>query len=459
MSTTAVFAEEDEVDKAVKEYNAGNIDRALPLLIDAVKKDDKNGKAHYYLGLAEQKLGQKADGIRQLETAVKLLPTGMVQSMAKQALSDANGTPEQQQQQQGWFNLQNMGNNIWNFFGGGQKTPTGAAPAKPAEPWFKPPDIFKPMRDMAPDWFHGHDNSTHPSGISGASIMHMGEMQGYVEQSHHNAKWVSDPVGVTSFFEAPGLDQNWNVWIWRFRRAINLVLTRHMLHDLTNETTGKAAVVFSLDKDGNLKGYIYATTADDALNKCLVDSIKALNHNKWLEFPPSSHIKGWNFAMKWDFARLLDYIRIVRARQKELETKMAMTSTDAKLKANAKGAHATIGKLPKTKKETKVAVIVPAVSVKTGVSGQIMPKAKPVELKAKPLSLTDVIGKNVLPPPDFEDVLDAMNLDALETEREMDEEQLLKEEERAKREKGELPADTPPNPPEGTQPVAPAEQH
>jgi hypothetical protein len=445
----ACAADKDLVDRAVKEYEAGNMERAIPLLIQAVKEDDGNGKAHYYLGLAEKRLGKSADAIKQLEGAIKLCPTPMLQALVKEALSNGAAPPAQQQGQQhsndpfGW--LSNIGSNVSGMFGGAQKPAAGNSADGSQWPWFRPPDLMAPVRDLVKNtrqWIKSNgpaksNGGTAPPGSLAAGIIHMGELQSLVGESH-TARWVSEPGGVQAFYQAPEFTPEWDRWIYQFRRAINIILTRHLLHETNGETEGTASVVFSLDKDRNLKGCVCSGTGDDTLKQCMVETIKELNHNKGLAFPKTA-ITGWNFRMQWDFGRLLSMIKLVRERQEEiakLAMKKATTTldTNAKLKLAQEGAKAKIGKLS-TSTRTKVAVRVATINVKTELVGQILPKAKPLELKAIPLKLSDLIGKNVAPPPDFADVVDAMYMDALQMQQQQQEEAQKTEAEKEKEKK------------------------
>src|SRR6185369_6828040 len=143
------------------------------------------------------------------------------------------------------------------------------------------------------------------------------------------------------------------------------------------------ACAFSVDKHGNLRGQIYASTGDDTLNKCLLETIRDLDHSRVLAFPPYSKINGYNFRMKWDFGRLLTYIKAYEAEKQKQETKIAtsttakITSTDAKLAENKAKAE----KLAAAKKLE----VEPA--VKTAVFAKII---KPAELKAVALKLSDM---------------------------------------------------------------------
>jgi hypothetical protein len=71
---------------AIQEYNAGNLDKAVSLLMQELKKDPESGRAHYYLGSALKKVGADANAVHELEMAIKYCPPGTIQALAKQAL-------------------------------------------------------------------------------------------------------------------------------------------------------------------------------------------------------------------------------------------------------------------------------------------------------------------------------------------------------------------------------------
>src|ERR1700722_15881385 len=73
------IASDPLIQKAIEYYNAGNLTQAIPLFVQDLKANPDNGTAHYYLGLALKKIGQDANAINELETAVKVCPAGLTQ--------------------------------------------------------------------------------------------------------------------------------------------------------------------------------------------------------------------------------------------------------------------------------------------------------------------------------------------------------------------------------------------
>jgi hypothetical protein len=440
VAATSAFADANAlVDQAVSEYQAGKIDRAVPLLLQALKEDDKNGKAHYYLSCALRQLGQKEEAASQLEMAVKLCPEGMLQSLAKQVITNPNAVLDKPNQRQNtpqnggsWWDgiltaVQNSTAGLWKMMpGAAAPSPSPNSSATPKSTGlftFQMPDFTAGIREMYSNTrkmirttFHGeHKDEARPGSNSAATVISMGLMQELASSSHEPdlANKVSQPGGVMNYPQAPEFTPEWDQWIFRFRRIFNIVLTRHLLREAKSETTGTANVIFSLDNNGKLIGCIFSGSASDTLNNCLLQTIREIDHSRFLRFPASSRITGWNFRMQWDFGQLLTYIKLYRERQAQIQklaAKQAALNTSAKIKSASQASLAAqIKKLPPTKPQ--VAQTPPPLRVKTGVAGMVLPKPKPAELKAVPLKLSDLIGRNVAPPPDMQDVIDAMNLD------------------------------------------------
>jgi tetratricopeptide (TPR) repeat protein len=410
----AVEQQDKLLKEAVQFYNAGQVDRAIPLFLQDLKENPNNGTAHYYLGVALKKAGADANAISELEMAAKLLPAGVTQTLAKQALHagfeedvvvpPAPSAKTTAPAPQNWFS------SVLSFFQPPAPAPTAPKPiVTPSFPSM--PDLMQPVGDAWKDtrrWIRKQSNlvgigkkpsTTRDNGSGEPDVIPMGEMLGLAEDSRSlNPRSQSHSSGVVRFSQAPENSAEWDLWIRKFRKTFDAQVFRHMFKDAKNEKTGIASVIFSVDRDGHLRGCVYTATADDTMQQCLLKAIRELDKSYVLAFPPGSGVSGWNFRMTWNFGKALTFVRMVR----EQRAKEAARPTFVKIDLNAiikakqqEQLAAQAKKLADKKKadlqKTKLAVRVPPPPVvKVGVSAQLIPKPKPVELKAVPLKLSDM---------------------------------------------------------------------
>jgi len=389
------IASDPLIQKAIEYYNSGNLTQAIPLFVQDLKANPDNGTAHYYLGLALKKIGQDANAINELETAVKVCPAGLTQTLAEQALHAGLAPEKKAEAPPVWSSL--MAAATGNLFGV-ETIPTARGVS------IKPPDLAGPLSDTIKNgkrWLKNGGppaESSHRVGGSrpysvAADVMSLGDLMELANQSRSiDARWRSNPNGVVRYSQAPEFTPDWDHWILVFRKAFNRQLFRHLGKNYRDEKGGMASVIFSLDKEGHLRGCIYESTADDIVNQCLVETVREMNGTYILAFPPTSHVTGWNFRMNWNFARALAYIKASRERQAIAEAKARILTTEAKLKQKSLEAaqKAKAEKLAQLPDKKTAAKIVPSLQVRQKVSALLMPKAKPLELKAVPMKLTDL---------------------------------------------------------------------
>ncbi len=400
------------VDKAVNAYQKGDYEGALKMLTDDLKEHPNSGTTHFYISRALKKLGKSDKAIEELEAAARLCPPETISSIAKYVLKEGEGDPFQKPTINftvpQW--VQDASNGVSGLW--------GAKPSKPATITWTAPDMSGPFKEMYKNgskWvkdikkqMKGKKSSGGNGGAGGggggyqssvAETIPMGEILEYVDQSHTNpelAKWSSHPEGVATFRQAPENTREWDIWIERFKRSFQYLLLQNLAKDATTQTGGKAKIVFSVDKNGNLRGAIYQSTADATLNKCVVNAIKRLDRSRVLIFPYESRCTGWNFTMEWDFRILLNHIRRMRERQQEqlaeaerrvradVEARLLKEKQDAALKAQQEKLKEDQKRLAEAKAKLK---LLEALKVKTQVSGVIVPK---LGVKAKQLTLADM---------------------------------------------------------------------
>lgn len=404
------------IKQAIKEYEAGHYEAAVPMLLKDLRENGNKGEAHHYLQLALQKLGQPEGAIDELELAAKICPPDAIEAMAKQALSKENlaslldpnapnlapisttPVPPVDPPKQDWFSA--LSSNVASAFG--MKKPE-SSPSSSLDLASSPmPDIFGSVRNAAKDakrWIKKSVSKAsgampHRGINTSADVISMGELSALIEESR-DTKWQSKG-GVQQFDQAPEFSPEWDAWIKKFRRQFNHILLRRLSLKAKDETQGATGVVFSLDDSGHLRGAIYDSTATDGLNECLMATIHDLTGSRLLTFPENTHISGWNFRMRWNFAKFLAVIKHFRASQNlarlAADSAFATVSTDAKVRQikEAEALKAQQMKLAAAKKTTIAKLTQPELQFKTNVAGLILPKAKPLELKAQALRLTDV---------------------------------------------------------------------
>src|SRR5262249_55566693 len=133
LTTGAAVAESQSlIDQAIKEYEAGHYEAAVPLLLKDLRENGSDGKAHQYLGLAMKKLGQSEEAVNQLEMAAKICPPGAIEAIAKEAITKEGLTKEA-------------------LLGGDDETAPAVQPTKPvAQP---PQDFFSQVTGNVQTFF------------------------------------------------------------------------------------------------------------------------------------------------------------------------------------------------------------------------------------------------------------------------------------------------------------------
>lgn len=403
------------VDKAVNAYQRGDYEGALKLLTEDLREHPTSGTTHFYLSRALKKLGKSDKAVEELETAARLVPKETIASIARYVLKEGGDDPFAKPTIQftvpQW--MQDASNGVSGLFGG--------KPAKPATFTWTAPDMGGPFNDMrkgANKWIKDIKNQFKqfkkgqgggaPGGRGpgggyeswAAETVSMADILALVEKSHTDpslAKWSSHPEGVAEFHQAPENIPEWDYWISRFKRSFQSLLLSNLARDATDQVGGKVWIVFSVDKNGNLRGHLYSSTADDeVLNKCAVKAIKRLDRSRILAFPPESRVTGWNFTMEWDLRILLNHIRRVRFEEQrrlaaeqqarlEVEARLKKAQQDAALKAKQEKLKEDAKKLADA--QTRLKLIQANMQIKTNVSGMIVPKAG---IKAKQLTLADM---------------------------------------------------------------------
>lgn len=403
-----VWAEDSKklIEAVKREYKAGNYKKAFRLLKKDMDEHPDNGTTHYYMGLVRKQLGQDMPALRELELAARILPAETLDAYVEQAEKYAKtGNLELPEKPQPKDWLTEISNSVTDFFSG-QKKPQKIE-KKQSTPWQMPDlmagadEIYRNARKMIKQ--HSPKHKRKPGYQSwAAQTMSMADIQDLVRKSKvvNKNNWSSHKEGVLSYRQSPRDTPSWDYWIARYKRSFQYILMSHLAKEGEIRPYGAAACIFSLDNKGNLRGHIYASTASAKLNKCLLKTIKELNHSRVLKFPKDAKVTGYNFQMSWNFGKLLrfiSYVRAVKAKRLAMIEAQKAKAEALKLKAekDAKAKLLAKKKLKAKKaRERKLALLrkkraKPDV-IKTKVLGQIIPKPKLVAVKAKQLTLKDV---------------------------------------------------------------------
>lgn len=415
----------DVMRQAIDLYSQGRLEEAAQLLQRDLREHPDSGIAHQYMGKILEKQGYDKQALQEFETAFRLIPQGVVDAGIKTAVQGASGKTSTASQSQkpgtNWF--ESMWNNAVDsttrFFGGTpaprQTTTTGSSTPfnlesdpTSAMPFWLPiamPNLaqnikkfYKDSRKRIINMVHKNSQQNTPSGWHPYKSISMADLEDIIEkcQKMDTEKWASHEDRVRMYPSTPPDSREWDFWISRYRRAFQFILLHHLEEYAKDETRGATSIAFSVDKNGRLRGCIFATTSNDNLNRCLLETIRDLNGSRILKFPANPPIDGWNFTMSWDFRRML---AIVKARREAREKMLAMQnakedeftklSTDASLLAQK-----VLEEGKAEQQRLRLAKLEESLVRKTEVSAMIVQPAKPVELRATALKLSDVLMNN-----------------------------------------------------------------
>ncbi len=420
-----VFAQPSDVMRqAIDLYSQGRLEEAAQLMQKDLRDHPDSGVAHEYMGKILEKQGLDKQALQEFETAFRLIPQGVVDAGIKTAVSEVTGkpgaSPPSIKPAGSWF--ENMWNNTVDgatrLFGGtpaphptSTSTPNSQIPFNlstdptAAMPFWLPiampklaeniKKFYKDGRKRIINMVHKHQEQNAPGGWHPYKSISMAELEDIIEKCQRMPaeKWASHPDRVRMYPSTPPDTRDWDFWISRYRRAFQFILLHHLEEYANDETRGATSIAFSVDKYGKLRGCIFATTSNDNLNRCLLETIRDLNGSRILKFPTNPPIEGWNFTMSWDFRRML---AIVRARREAREKLLAMQNAkeDAFTKLNTEAmqlAEKTLEQAKAEQEKLRIEKLEESFVRKTEVSALIVPKAKPVELRATALKLSDVL--------------------------------------------------------------------
>ncbi len=181
---------------------------------------------------------------------------------------------------------------------------------------------------------------------------------------------------------------------WQVQTSLGFVLLRRLNKEATDQVHGAAACIFSVDRAGNLRGQVYATTADPALNKCLVEAIRDLNHSRVLAFPSTTHqrLEFPNVLELWVYLAIVDAYREQQKREATIEALLKIVKEDTAIKALLAKDKEKIARAKKLadEKALKAKLIKPVPDAKVEVSGRVITAGAERELQAVAIEMKDL---------------------------------------------------------------------
>lgn len=356
---------QDWLQRGQQDYAARRYADAVSSLSMAVSKDPSNDIAHYLLGNALLRIGHTEHALQEYQRAYATTGSPEIDTNCRQVLRT--------------YHMQ--------------------LPAKESR-------VKSSWRQTLP----------------GVGVRSLNEITSAAEQRVSQSAGATDshPDGIPVFKTVPefsgGTGASWNRWIEDFRWNFESIFARE-LGRRREAAWGKTKMVFSVDAQHKLRGRIVATDAPRFFNDGLLATTRRLDGNRVLSFPPSTAVAGFNFTMGWDygahtkakedvFASLNQTragIRNVGA-DRAVAGKLSADNAGGKL-LNKPGSGNVSGKLVDAAGEKAsgklldqhgsgalAGSLMPTFS--TDLSGIILPKARPTELKAQPAkSLEDVKTK------------------------------------------------------------------
>ena len=371
----------DEIDwlqRGISEYSAGQYNQAVSSLSLAASKNEQSDLAHYYLANALLRIGHKSRALQEYEKAANTSQTAEMYKNCAQVLKAYNATvPPPPPLGQGIRRR-----SVLDQYQTSSLTKINALAAQKS-------DSSMPFAD------------SHKDGLE---------------------VFKCSPEGT------PELKADWDQWIERYRLTFGSTLGPRVRAANIGKLSGRALMVFSVDKNRRLRGRIVKSDAPVMFNYFLLETTRRIDHSPVLDFPVASALPGYNFTMTWNYgasrngtdtvAELLRTEAVLRQQALNATAgRLATNNTNASLlnqplnsasgklfnnntnasMLNQQALNANAGRLSTNNTSATLrnseldAAMMPQFDAK--VSAQILPKQLPVELKASPLTLDPVKKK------------------------------------------------------------------
>lgn len=204
------------------------------------------------------------------------------------------------------------------------------------------------------------------------------------------------PQKFTAAPEGGSLKGSWDRWIQNFRITFNNTMYRKIGGGKW-ALWGNSKMVFSVDKNGKLRGRIISSSAPYFWDHYLLETTRSMDRHSVLSFPRGSSIPGFNFTMGWNNGPTKKNVsrqtQIVlkniqaKLRKNPITGESAVASRIKFRKVRASLSNRNVSARLKTNKvsgklTSQKSGSLPLPEFKTKVSATILPKPKSKELKA-----------------------------------------------------------------------------
>ncbi|MDP3511066.1 MAG: hypothetical protein Q8T09_24080 [Candidatus Melainabacteria bacterium] len=354
-SEGAAWGEEiDWLNRGIAEYSSRQYNQAVSSLSLAVNKNERSDLAHYYLANSLLMIGHKTRALQEYEKACKVSQTAEMYRNCAQVLTTYNA----------------------------------AVPP--------PPPMGQPMRRR--------------SVLDQYQVSSLDRINSLAEQKSDGKMKFADSHrdGLEVFRCSPEgsaeLKAAWDQWIENYRLIFGSTLGPRVRGAHIGKLSGRALMVFSVDKNRRLRGRIVKSDAPVLFNYYLLETTRRIDRAAILDFPAASTLPGYNFTMTWDYgasrngtdtvAELLRTEAALRNQQALAANAgtLSASDTNAALRSSNTSAALRNSNTSATMRSSSTSTSLRAYDADammmpkfdTKVSAQILPKQLPVELKASP---------------------------------------------------------------------------
>lgn len=347
---TDTLAWADEIDwlnRGIAEYTAGQYNQAVNSLSLATSKNEQSDLAHYYLANSLLRIGHKARALQEYEKACNASQSAEMYRNCAQVLKAYNAS----------------------------------VPPPP------PSSLPRKRRSVLDQY----------------QVSSLDRINALAEQKNDGKTRFADSHsdGLEVFRCSPEgsgeLKGAWDQWIERYRLTFGSTLGPRVRAANIGKLSGRALMVFSVDKNRRLRGRIVKSDAPVLFNYFLLETTRRIDRAPVLDFPAASSLPGYNFTMTWDYGASrngTDTVAQLLRTEAAIRNQQALKANAGRLPANSSTAVGTLSN-NNTSASMRSSDVDASMMPKfdTNVSAQILPKQLPVELKALPGKLNLGKGK------------------------------------------------------------------
>lgn len=357
------------LDRGIGEYNTGRFPNAVSSLSMAVREDPDSDMAHYYLANSLLRIGHTQRSMQEYKAA-------FMTSRSEEMSENCRRVLQAYRQPIPAVHRETLGVHM--------------------------------VRQQLP-------------AVTSDSVKHLNEMANQ-RNGGRGREVDSHPGGPAVFDNGLGdqgqLKLDWDAWIDNFRMAFNAHLNKEVNVRGLRQKSGRSKMVFSVDSSHRLRGRIVESNCGEIFDESLLVTTRKMDGWRDLAFPRASAIPGFNFSMNWNYGEprpdtQTSVAADLRRTTASLRVPQGLRGVQGRLGSH--GVSGTLasqnvsgtlgnGKVSGTLGNGKVsgtlgsgnvgaglsagqAAGMPLPTFSTEVSGLLLPRKKPVELKAVPQAL------------------------------------------------------------------------